>query len=81
MSFGTDYIIRSLEERRKNNSYHIDRLLDLCTALTQRMTESGSEIDEIRSELAKYQSQMIPYTQDNNEVAKQLHELRSRSGV
>ncbi|MCE2508711.1 MAG: hypothetical protein J4G04_05360 [Nitrosopumilaceae archaeon] len=82
MSFGTDGSIRVLEERRKNDVYHIDRLLNLCMVLTQRMVESasGSEIDEIRGDLARYRHEISSYELDNNDVAKQLRKLKSRSG-
>lgn len=83
ISFGTDGAIRALEERRNSNTYHINRLLDLCKALTQRMTEStsSSEIDEIRGDLARYRKEMKSYEQDNKDVVKQLRGLKTRSGV
>ena len=82
MNFGDDGAIRALEERHRNNSYHIDRLLNLCKVLTQREAEStsGSEIDEIRGDIALYRHEISAYESDNKGVAEQLRELRSRSG-
>ena len=41
---------------------------------------SGSEIDEIRGDLARCRHEISPYELDNNDVTKQLCKLKSRSG-
>ena len=83
MSFGTDGAIRALEERRNNNAYHIDRLLNLCKVLAQREAEStsGSETDDVRGEIARYRHEISSYELDTNGIAGQLRELKSRSGT
>lgn len=83
MSFGTDGAIRALEERRNNNIYHIDRLLNLCKVLAQREAEStsSSETDDIRGEISRYRHEISSYELDTNGIAEQLRELKSRSGT
>ncbi len=54
MNFGADGAIRALEERRGHNTRQVERLMDLCKALAQRITETtnGQEIDDMRGEIA-----------------------------
>ena len=83
MNFGTDGTIRALEERRRNNSYQIDRLLDLCKALTQRETECTDihEIDDIRGEIARYRHEISVHESENADISKEIRALKERSGA
>lgn len=82
MSFGTDGAIRSLEERRECNMKQVERLMDLCDASIQRMTEStdGHEIDDLRGEIARYRHEIITYETENMEIEREQRGLKSRSG-
>ena len=82
-SFGTDGAIRSLQERRRNNSYQIGRLLDLCKALAQRETECANShvIDDIRGEIARYRHEISAHESENADISNEIRALKERSGT
>lgn len=82
MNFGTDGAMRALEERRNHNTRQVERLMDLCKVLAQRITETtnGQEIDDMRGEIARYRHDITGYEAENGDISGELRELKSRSG-